>query len=83
MSTPYIFRNSKRPAWEDYFQRYAASGNSTDRDLRNYLKYGKWLGYWLEFLFQAYTGYTDNMIMAVGVPDDPASFPHSDPRRKL
>jgi len=66
-----------------FFQRHQASRSSGGRSLKEYLKYGKSLGYWLEFIFQAYAGYTGNMILVTGVPDDPASLPHSDPRRKL
>jgi hypothetical protein len=83
MGTPYVFRDSSHHRWEDFFQRYLASGNGGDRSLRAYLKHGKSLGYWLEFVFQAFTGYTGNMILATGVPDDPASLPHYDPGHKL
>jgi len=83
MGTPYVFRDGERRTWEDFFQRHQASRLGAGQGLRDYLKYGKLLGYWLEFLFQAFTGYTGNMILATGVPDDPASLPHADPRHRL
>jgi hypothetical protein len=83
MGTPYVFRDSSRSMWEKFFQRYLASGNGSGRSLGDYLKHGKSLGYWLEFVFQAFMGYAGNMIQVTGVPDDPASLPHSDPRHQL
>jgi hypothetical protein len=83
MVTPYVFKGSSRMAWESFFQRYLASGNGGDRSLHEYLKNGKSLGYWLEFIFQAFMGYTGNMIQVAGVPDNPDSLPHSDPKHKL
>jgi hypothetical protein len=82
-STPYVFRDSSRITWENFFQRHLASKTGAERPLKHYLKYGKSLEYWLEFVFQAFKGYTGNMIFVTGVPDDPASLPHCDPRRKL
>lgn len=83
VSTPYVFRDGDRRKWEAFFQRYLGSKYGAGHPLRDYLKYGKSLGYWLEFLFQAYAGHTGNMIKLTGVPDDAASLPHSDPRHKL
>jgi hypothetical protein len=83
MSTPYVFRDSDRRTWEDFFQRHLASEADVGNALRDYLKYGKSLGYWLEFVFQAFLGYNGNMILVTGVPDDPASLPHSHPKHKL
>jgi hypothetical protein len=81
MSTPYVFRNSGRGTWERFFQRHSAKKAGADCSLRDYLKYGNSLGYWLEFVFQAFVDYTGNMILVTGVPDDPASLPH--PKRQL
>ena len=83
LSTPYVFRDSSRRTWEEFFQRYLASEFGAGHSLQDYLKSGKSLGYWLEFVFQAFLGYTGNMILVTGVPDDPASLPHSSPKHKL
>ncbi len=83
MSTPYVFRDSPRSTWEDFFQRHLSSGSAAGRPLRDYLKNGKSLGYWLEFLSQAFANYTGNMILVEGVPDDPGSLPHFDAEHKL
>ena len=83
MGTPYVFRDGDRRKWEQFFERQQRSLFVADQSLRDYLKFGTSLGYWLEFVFQAFAGYTGNMILVTGVPDDPASLPHSDPRHKL
>jgi hypothetical protein len=83
LSTPYVFRDSSRRTWEDFFRRRLSLESAAGDPLRDYLKNGKWLGYWLEFVHQAFAGYTGNMILVTGVPDDPASLPHADPRRPL
>jgi len=83
MNTPYVFTNSFRLIWEEFFQRHQGSEAAPDRSLQDYLKNGKWLGYWLEFISQAYADHTGNMIRITGVPDDPASLPHADPKRQL
>jgi hypothetical protein len=83
MGTPYVFRDGDRHTWESFFQRYLSSEFGAGHSLRDYLKYGKSLGYWLEFVFQGFAGYTGNMILVTGVPDDAASLPHSSPKHKL
>jgi hypothetical protein len=83
VSTPYVFWNGDRHTWEAFFGRYLASKGNPGCSLREYLKYGKWLGYWMEFVFQAYANHTGNMILVTGVPDDPSSLPHSHPKHKL
>ncbi len=83
ISTPYLFREGNRRKWEDFFQRHLASAADAGNALRDYLKYGKSLGYWLEFVVQAFLGYNGNMILVTGVPDHPASLPHSHPKHKL
>jgi hypothetical protein len=83
MNTPYVFTDSSRLIWENFFQRYLAAEGASGNSLQHYLKNGKRLGYWLEFVHQAFMGYTGNMIQVTGVPDDPASLPHFDSRRGL
>jgi hypothetical protein len=83
MNTPYVFTDSSRRTWELFFHRHLTSAGAGGNSLQPYLKNGKWLGYWLEFIHQAFRGYTGNMIQVSGVPDDPASLPHADSRRRL
>lgn len=33
--------------WEDFFRRHSPPESAAGRPLRDYLKYGNWLGYWL------------------------------------
>lgn len=87
MGTPYVFKDSTRltseDMWEAFFQRHMASQVGAGHSLREYLKSGKSLGYWLEFIFQAFVSYTGNMILVTGVPDNPASLPHYSPKHNL
>jgi hypothetical protein len=83
LSTPYVFTDSSRSTWEDFFRRRLSSESTAGHPLRDYLKNGKSLGYWLEFVHRAFAGYTGNMILVTGVRDDPASLPHFDPKNKL
>jgi len=78
-----IYQDRPRQTWEEFLHRAQSSPHAGGQSLPDYLKYGKRLGYWLEFLFQAFEGYTGNMILVRGVPDDPASLPHSDPKHRL
>ncbi len=82
VSTPYVFAEGGR-AWEGFIARCLGPANGSDNRLQEYLKHGKFLGYWLEFIHQAYANYTWNAIFLAGFPDQPESRPHSDERRKL
>ncbi len=73
LKAPYVFRSSSRELWEKFFKRQCVSKAGADRSLRDYLKYGNSLGYRLDVISQAFVGYTGNMILLTGVPDDPAS----------
>ncbi len=84
LGTPYVFRPGSRAPWEEYFQRQRATATTgAEQSLREHLKYGKFPGYWMEFVFQAYSGYDGSMVLVTGVPDDPSSLPHADPKHKL
>ena len=77
LATPYVFRDSARVVWEALLQRQAGWAGAATPAVRDYLKEGKVINYWLEYLFQAYAGHTGNMVLVTGVPDVPASLPHS------
>lgn len=81
VSTPYVFRNENRKSIEAFFRR-RLSENSTF-DVLDYLKHGTFPHYWLEYVFQAYASHTGNAIFLEGLPDDPASRPHSNGGRDL
>lgn len=83
LNTPYVFRNEGRRSWADFFRRHRYSGNGSAGELQSYLKHGKFLEYWMEFVFQAYCNHTGNAIFLSGLPDNTASRPHSALGRKL
>ncbi len=83
MNTPYVFVEGGRRPWEDFFERCPRSRTGSNAGLRDYLKFGQFLGYWLEFVVQAYVNHTGNAIFVMGFPDRPDSMPHSEHCRKL
>lgn len=83
LNTPYVFREGGRRPWEEFFKRAISSADGPKSGLRDFLKQGKFLGYWLEFVFQAYFNHTGNAIFVAGVPDRPHSLPHSEGGRRL
>ena len=82
LNTPYVFRKQGRRLWEDFFLRQR-SGNDPVHESGSFLKHGKLLDYWMEFVFQAYSGHTGNAIFLEGFPDIAASRPHFEPGRNL
>ena len=83
LNTPYVFRKGGRRPWEEFFERVMKLADGSNSVPQNYLKYGKFLGYWLEFVFQAYCSHNDNAIFVAGFPDKPDSLPHSEHGQKL
>lgn len=83
LNTPYVFRREGRDTWEGFFRRCQSFASDPSRELRDYLKHGKSLAYWLEYIFQTYWDHTGNAIFLAGLPDIAASRPHSKLGRKL
>lgn len=76
-NTIYVFRSTGRDDWEAFFDRECVLLPEGRAGLPGFLKRGKFFGYWLEFVFQAYVGYTGEAIFLEGLPDIKESRPHN------
>ena len=85
--TPYIIteiRNNSlvfasEEKWEAFFERSREKTKIEDKK-RSYeflMKYGLNRHYWNEYIIDAYTSNTNDMILLTGFPDIPLSMPHS------
>jgi hypothetical protein len=62
--------------WLKYFDR-ALPSPSTNEDYERHMKFGPTRDYWNDFVFEACVNYKSGGIYLAGVPDIPASRPHS------
>ena len=87
LTTPYILEDRSASDWTRYLKSvmpdsvvsYDGSPSTLIED-RLAAVFKKDLGPlpWMEFLFQGYCGYEDDVIYLTGIPDDPASLPHGE-----
>lgn len=78
LGTPLIFRHTKREDWQGYLARRIAGKDKNVKGIKKHLKHGDTFGYWMEFVFQAYSNHTSEIIYAEGLPDIKDSRPHGD-----
>ena len=76
-TTPYIVLHPRLPEWREYFRRAIPAAAPIDEYARH-LKYGPTRQYWNDFVFEAYVNYRTEAIYLAGLPDIPASRPHSE-----
>jgi hypothetical protein len=85
--TPYIITEiqnnslvfASEEKWEAFFERCREKTKIEDKK-RSYeflMKYGLKRHYWNEYIIDAYTSNTKDMILLAGFPDIPLSMPHS------
>jgi len=85
--TPYIITEiqnnslifASEEKWEAFFDRSRGKTKIEDKN-RSYeflIKYGLNRHYWNEYIIDAYTSNTNDMILLAGFPDIPLSMPHS------
>lgn len=74
-----IFAPADPQDWQSFFDRtIPKTGIEEARDAYAHLmKYGLSLHYWNEYVMEAYLNHRSDMIMLAGLPDEPASRPHS------
>ena len=75
-TTPYVVFTPEPREWLEYFER-ALTKPSTNEDYERHMKFGPTRDYWNDFVFEAYVNYKSGGIYLAGVPDIPASRPHS------
>jgi hypothetical protein len=81
-TTPYVLRDPRLSAWEEYFGRTLPTEPQQDRieAYEDHMKFGPSRHYWNDFVFEGYSNYRTEAIYLVGLPDVPESRPHYDAR---
>lgn len=79
ITSPYVLQSPGESAWRAYFDRAAATvpGVSREEALAQHFKWGPAPRYWPEFIFEGYTNHQAGAIFLRGLPDVPATRPHS------
>jgi hypothetical protein len=77
LTTPYVVLHPKLPEWREYFRR-AIPAAAPVEDYERHMKYGPTRQYWNDFVFEGYVNYITEAIYLAGLPDIPASRPHSE-----
>ncbi len=87
LTTPYILEGRSAADWTRYLKSVmpdsvvsddgSPSTLAKDR-LAAVFKYDLGEMPWMEFVFQGYRGYEEDVIYLTGIPSEPASLPHSD-----
>ena len=79
-NTPYIMHaNTRKEHWLKSIENMLAEtkGNNPEQDFYNLMKYGPDKLFWSEYVFEAYSNHTSEMILLHGLPDQPETRPHS------
>lgn len=83
-NTPYVMHpNTQKAHWLASIERVLANnkGHNPEKNFYSYLKFGPEPFYWTEYVFEAYSNHTSEMILLHGLPDQPETRPHSDAYR--
>ena len=78
-TSPYVLIAPEAMQWLEYFDRIAAKHSHRPRieALEGHLKWGTYVRYWTEFVFEAYVNHQPGAIFLKGLPDIPQTRPHS------
>lgn len=76
--TPYILKQTTKKDWIEFLNRSLLKVKDKEAGLHRFLKYGRGVNYWNEFVFAAYCGHTREAVFLTGVPDIRSSLPHAD-----
>jgi hypothetical protein len=79
ITTPYLLIDPNEREWLSYFCRTLPEAAGEDRitAYERHMKFGPARDYWTEFVFEAYVNHRSDVIFLRGLPDVPASRPHS------
>jgi hypothetical protein len=89
-NTPYVvgrydgdFRPADPGEWHAFLDRTLPKTGIADTGgaYAHLMKYGLSRNYWNDYLMDAYVNHRHDMIMLAGIPDVPASLPHSKGKR--
>jgi hypothetical protein len=77
--TPYVLCAPLKPDWLAFFERNNIRSGEVghERRMYNFLKLGPQPLYWIQFIFEAYSGHEAGSLFLRGLPDVEASRPHS------
>lgn len=82
LTTPYVIAEPGVSEWAAYFDRTLPAIQGGDRNAayrklmrKGHVPHGD--RYWLEYVFEAYGGHSESMILLRGLPDVAASRPHA------
>jgi len=78
-TTPYIVLEPGLREWQAYFRRTLPDAPQPARAdaYKRHMKYGPTRAYWNDFVFESYVNHRMEVIYLSGLPDVPASRPHS------
>ncbi len=71
MTTPYVLVSKGKKDWIDFFRK-----NNINKDnLHDFMKFGRYLNFWNEFIFYGFFNFTDQAIFLSGFPDEWTTLP--------
>jgi hypothetical protein len=78
-TTPYVLTDFGKADWTAYLSKSLIGLTAPEkrRRLHEFLKYGRDLNFWNEFIFKAYHHHRPDAIFLAGLPDVPGSLPHA------
>ncbi len=77
-TTPYILTNSTKADWTAFLKKSVLGATDEKKALHKFLKYGKKLNDWNEYVFLAYHHHQFEAIFLAGLPDVKGSLPHGE-----
>ncbi len=78
-TTPYVLQNHGKDEWLKFFARNRIKPNdsSLERKYKAFMKEGNSLGYWHNYILDAYNGCKQDVIFLTGIPGRKETLPHS------
>ena len=77
-TTPYILIGTSKADWTAYLKKNLLGSADSEKALYEFMKFGKELNAWNEFIFQAYHHYQSDAIFLAGLPDVKGSRPQAE-----
>jgi len=77
VTTPYVLTEASAEDWTAFLNKHLLNAVDKRTALHELLKYGNDRVNWMEFVFQAYHHFQYDAVFLAGIPDVPASLPHS------
>jgi hypothetical protein len=78
--TPYVLVGNSKTEWLEFFRRNQIAKDMVGCDYRlnQFMKHGKNLRFWAEYVFYAFVNFRSDRIFLTGLPDRPETHPCSD-----